>query len=469
MTSPTESQGQTAAGAARAAALTRRRFLIGLGTLAGGAALLAACGGSASTATSAPSAVPSVAPSATTAASAAPATIVASAAPSVTTAASTSPAASTATATTGAAATASRPATAATPSAAATVTRAATAAVAPGTAQATTAAIVAAATAFLATLSDTQRAAVSLAYPSDQQVATAANFSGRLGEQFGASVWSNYPISDVIRPGLKLGDLSDAQRQAAQALLAATFSKGGYQKILNIMAADQVLSDSGTNYASGAANYVLGLFGTPSTNTKWMLQYGGHHLGLNVTMQGGSLVLAPMLTGCQPATFTDASGTTIRPLGAESDKGFGLINALDATQQQQAILTYSVTDLVLGPGKDGMVLQPEGIPASSLNASQQTLLLDLIGEWVNILADAPAAAKLAAIKARLAETYFAWSGATTAGSASYFRVTGPTVIIEYAPQGGGPQGGGTGVQAGGINHIHTVYRDPTNEYGTGLS
>jgi hypothetical protein len=146
---------------------------------------------------------------------------------------------------------------------------------------------------------------------------------------------------------------------------------------------------------------------------------------------------------------------------------------LDAAQQKQAILSYAVTDLVLGPGQDGKVLQPEGIPAASLNADQQALLLDLVGNWVNILNDAGAQARMADIKAHLAETYFAWSGPTEVGSAVYFRVTGPTLHIEFAHQGAGGGGPGGGqqnpVQAGGANHIHTVYRDPTNEYGTELS
>ncbi len=92
------------------------------------------------------------------------------------------------------------------------------------------------------------------------------------------------------------------------------------------------------------------------------------------------------------------------------------------------------------------------------------LLLDLVGTWVNVLNDAAAQVRMADIKAHLAETYFAWSGATTAGSAVYFRVTGPTVHIEFAHQqaGGGQQ---NLVQTWGANHIHTVYRDPTNEYG----
>jgi hypothetical protein len=84
------------------------------------------------------------------------------------------------------------------------------------------------------------------------------------------------------------------------------------------------------------------------------------------------------------------------------------------------------------------------------------MLLDLAHEWVGILNDGAANAKMAEIKANLPRTYFAWSGATKNGGLAYFRIQGPTVIIEYAPQ------------QGDLDHIHTIYRDPTNDYGAKL-
>ena len=94
-----------------------------------------------------------------------------------------------------------------------------------------------------------------------------------------------------------------------------------------------------------------------------MLQFGGHHLAINVTMVGSSNVMTPSLPAAQPARYV-LNGQTIRPLGNENDKGFALINALDENQKKQAILNYEVRDLVLGPGNDGKVIQPEGMLAS---------------------------------------------------------------------------------------------------------
>ena len=107
---------------------------------------------------------------------------------------------------------------------------------------------------------------------------------------------------------------------------------------------------------------------------------------------------------------------------------------MDAAQRNQAILAYRVSDLVLGPGQDGRTIQPEGIRASALSPPQQTMLLELVREWTGIQNDSFAEARMADIRSRLQDTYFAWSGPTTNGSVAYFRIQGPTLVIEYAPQ-----------------------------------
>jgi hypothetical protein len=205
----------------------------------------------------------------------------------------------------------------------------------------------------------------------------------------------------------------------------------------------------------GEGEYYLAFLGTPSAAAPWMLQFGGHHLAINLTMAASQATMAPSLPAAQPASYT-VEGRTVRPLGNENDKGFALINALDDGQRKQAILGYRVSDLVLGPGRDGRTIQPEGIRASALTAPQQTMLVDLVREWTGIMNDAFAEPRLAEIRTHLPETYFAWSGPTANGSAAYFRIQGPTLVIEYAPQNS-------------VDHIHTIYRDPTNDYGAKIA
>ena len=347
-------------------------------------------------------------------------------------------------------------------------------AIEPATAADATGKTVTAANAFLAGLDNTARTKVSFPFNSDQKFK-----------------WSNFPPGMYPRHGLRLGDLNTAQRDALFTLLATALSKRGLQKVKEIMDGDEVLKNSEEGRAGpmgappdgpppggartdvppsgqrgrmdpqfGRDNYYIALLGTPSLTDPWMIQFGGHHLAINVTIVGKNNVMTPSLPAAQPAIYK-LNSETVRPLGRENDKGFALINSLDAAQQKQAILAYQVNDLVLGAGQDGKMVQPEGIKVSALNAAQQEKLLDVVSEWVGILNDEAATVKMNEVKANLAETWFAWSGPIMNGNPSYFRIQGPTIWIEYSPQ----RQRGAGLD---INHIHTIYRDPTNDYGARL-
>jgi hypothetical protein len=306
-----------------------------------------------------------------------------------------------------------------------------------------TARIVASAQAVVATLDEAGRAKLQFPFAGPQM-----------------TKWSNLPTGIFKREGVRLGDLTAPQRAAVMALLTTALSPQGYQKVTDIMRGDEVLRQGrggapagrgGGGVIFGEDEYYLAFLGAPSTTAPWMLQFGGHHLAINLTMGGSQASMTPSLPATQPATFT-VEGRTVRPLGAENDKAFALINALDEKQRGQAILNYRVADLVLGPGQDGRTIQPEGIRADAMTPAQQAMLLDLVREWAGIMTDAYATPRMAELRANLPQTYFAWSGPTTNGSLAYFRIQGPTLVIEYAPQNS-------------LDHIHTIYRDPTNDYG----
>jgi hypothetical protein len=268
--------------------------------------------------------------------------------------------------------------------------------------------------------------------------------------------WSNLPVTFVPRNGLALGELTKPQRAAALEVVAAVLSKEGYQKVIDIMNADdQLVKDKGNKMKFGTENYYIAVFGAPSTTKPWMLQFGGHHLGVNVTMVGKDAVLTPTHTGTQPDSFTRA-GKTVRPLGPENDLAFKLVNMLSTEQRKQAVLGAKPKNLVLGPGQDGKTITPEGLKCSVLDKAQKATLLELVGAWVNILPASAAANRMSAIKEKLDDAYFVWYGPTTNGSAAYYRIQGPNLLIEYAPQGG-------------TNHIHTIIRDPNNDYGKDLT
>ncbi len=348
-------------------------------------------------------------------------------------------------------------------------------------AQTATAKIVNAAKTFLSTLDEKQRQSVTFAFDDQQQ----------------RQRWSNFPIAMVPRAGMNLGAMTDSQRSAAMALLSSALSARGFEKVQQIMDGDEQLKGTDGGRGNGGPPpgrkggggppgggppgggppggrggggamfgkdlYYISMLGTPSEKIPWILQFGGHHLALNITIAGDQGILTPSLTGAQPALYT-LNGKTVRPLGGESDKALALLDALDENQRKQAILNYRVADLVLGPGQDGKTIQPEGLKASAMNEKQRTMLLGVVAEWAGIVHESAAAVRMAELKAEINDTWFAWSGATTAAAGSnitaYYRIQGPHVVIEYAPQ---PLGGDPSL------HVHTMYRDPTNDYGKKLA
>jgi hypothetical protein len=352
-------------------------------------------------------------------------------------------------------------------------------------AQTATSRIVSAANTFLSTLDQKQRQSVLFSFDDEQQ----------------RKLWSNFPISIVPRAGISLKEMNPAQRSAAMTLVSSALSPRGFEKVQQIMDGDEALKLSeaagpqsgrgrggpppgrdgggappgrgpdgppvgrggnrggGGGLLFGSDLYFISILGTPSQKSPWMLQFGGHHLALNITIDGERGVLTPTLTGAQPSLYT-ANGKNVRPLGQESDKAIALLNALDENQRKQAILSFRLADLVLGPGQDGKTIQPEGLKASSMTDKQRAMLLDVISEWGGIIHESAATVRMAELKADVNETWFAWSGPTTVtpgnNIAAYYRIQGPHLVIEYAPQqmGGDPS-----------MHVHTMYRDPTNDYG----
>ena len=304
--------------------------------------------------------------------------------------------------------------------------------------------IVDAANAFLATLSPSQKTAVLFAFTDAEQRAH----------------WSNLPLGLFTRKGLRRGEMNEAQRTALSNLLATILSSKGAKLVREQMAADDMLKKHGGNRPDliyGNEYYYASFLGAPSATSPWMFQFGGHHLGINATVVGPNVTLAPTHTGAQPVTFTSLEGERINIAEEEVARVAKLVGSLTEEQRRKAVISDRGIDMVLGPGQDGRTLHPEGLPGSEMTAAQKAAFLDLIKSRLEILNADHVAPKIAMAQKNLDNTYFAWYGPITGIGTSYFRVTGPTVLLEFAPQElfGSPE-----------QHHHNMYRDPTNEYGS---
>ena len=264
------------------------------------------------------------------------------------------------------------------------------------------------------------------------------------------SSWSNLPAQMFPRHGARVGDMSKAQLEALYAFLQVALGPEGFRKVREIILADELLG-AANNYRLGwgGDNYWFNLFGTPSSSAPWGWQLGGHHLAINATIVGNNITLSPSFIGIEPAHFTHR-GQRYQPLAAEVELAEQLWNVLN-NSQQMAALVATPGDVLAGPGRDGYLPPPAGLPVSEMDSQQRALLLQLINQWVHFLPDSAATTRRRAIEAHLDSTTFAWGQGRR-----YWRIQSPNLLIEFLVRGEVGSSGG---------HYHSIYRNPQNEYG----
>ncbi|NMM87973.1 hypothetical protein B2J88_27060 [Rhodococcus sp. SRB_17] len=312
----------------------------------------------------------------------------------------------------------------------------------------------AAAETFLQTLSAEQREQVLYAY--DDETKTTS--------------WSNFPVTFVDRAGINISDLTDEQRAAAMKVLEALLSDEGYDTVTGIMGGDEYLHENSTSTEDSLGQYYIAFYGDPSNTDAWEVQFGGHHLGINATLDGSadSITFAPTHLGIQPAVYTDADGNEIQPFDGIYTSAFAFYDSLSDEQKAQLYQGETVANMVCAPGSTCDYPTGTGLSGSDLTDEQKQLLLDVIANWVGLADEETTANALAKIEASLDETYVNWSGATeydmTQGDGIYFQISGPDVYVEFAAQQGSAGADVEGVTTSGWGHVHTIYRDPGNDY-----
>ena len=253
-------------------------------------------------------------------------------------------------------------------------------------------------------------------------------------------------------------------------MLEGLLSEEGYRSVTGIMGGDQFLLENSNSTDDSLGQYYIAFFGDPSDTSAWEVQFGGHHLGINATLDGteGSVTFAPTHLGSQPAVYPDADGNEVEPVAGMYETAFAFYDSLSEKQQAQLYQGEQVSNLVCAPGDTCDYPTGTGIAGSELTEEQQQLLLDVIANWVGLADEQTTAAALEQIKASLDETYVNWSGSTVydmaAGEGIYFQISGPDVYIEFSNQQGSAGADVAGYTTGGWGHIHTIYRDPSSDY-----
>jgi hypothetical protein len=297
-----------------------------------------------------------------------------------------------------------------------------------------------AAEALLASLSQEQRSAIRFAFGDDERL--------------------NWHFIPRERRGLPLRDMTEAQRGLTRALLETGLSPRGTSKVDDIISLELVLRELGGNPAVRDPElYFVTIFGDPSTDEPWGWRFEGHHLSLNYTVVDGAPVAwAPAFLGANPAEVREGSRVGLRALAPEEDLARELVRSLDAEQRAQALVdTEAPRDIITGNALEIDPLEPAGISITDLGPAQVDQLVRLVDEYLSNMADDLAASRRARLEGSdLSSIGFAWAGSLEPGGPHYYRVQGPTFLIEYDNT------------QNNANHIHSVWRDFDGDFGRDL-
>ncbi len=262
------------------------------------------------------------------------------------------------------------------------------------------------------------------------------------------------------RKGITWNDMTPAQQALAHAFLASGLSSRGYQQVETIMSLEQVLKEleQGRGPKRDAGNYAFSVFGTPGQHATWGWRFEGHHLSLNFTIVDGRAVAGPVFFGTNPATVLDGPRKGLRVLAVEEDLGRELVKSLTDSQRKTAIYdSKSPNEIITGNSRKAKPGPPVGLAAGDMTAAQQKLLMTLVENYAYRLRPELADQDLAKIAAAgFKEIHFAWAGGIVPGQPHYYRLHGPTFLVEFDDT------------QNNANHIHTVWRDSANDFGEDL-
>jgi hypothetical protein len=305
--------------------------------------------------------------------------------------------------------------------------------------------------------------------------------------------WAYFP-----RPskGLPLLEMDGKQQKLAHRLLAAALSYQAYAKVVTVMAFESLvdlLEDGRLSAFRDPRRYFLAIFGSPNDD-RWAWRFEGHHVVLNFTLAGGEVVSpTPLFIGSQPAQVSHEHTTVLRPCAEEEDAARELVASLDADRTRQAVISDIappdfvlmnapvVPDSVLPGDIDAPPLlanivaeakamqsaqrdalrfersRPKGLAASAMDGSQRKLLSELVDVYVERLPELLASIERERIeRTGIDGVHFAWAGETGRRRPHYYRLQGPTFLVEYDNT------------QNDADHLHSVWRDPDRDFGGDL-
>jgi hypothetical protein len=280
-------------------------------------------------------------------------------------------------------------------------------------------------------------------------------------------------IPKAERKGLQIKDMTEQQRKAALTLLRSSLSQIGYGKATKIMSLEALLRELEKGRQGPIRDperYYVTIFGSPAHEERWGLSFEGHHLSLNFVVDDDKVISStPSMFGANPATVMEqVTGvdieTGLRVLADEEKLAFDLVNSLSDEQRKSALLADTAPREIRAAGEaQPPTSPPEGLALEKLTPAQREVLKSLIGAYTNQMPEDVARQRLEEIEAAGWDSvHFAWAGSLQPGIGHYYRVQGPTFLIEFV---------NTQPDAAGnpANHIHCVWRDPRGDFAVPIN
>ncbi len=269
----------------------------------------------------------------------------------------------------------------------------------------------------------------------------------------------------IDRKGPRFHDFNESQKTAALNLLKSSLSEEGFRKSKEIMSLEQILRVIENNendkmrdgrHRRDPLNYHFSIFGDPTSGNPWGWRFEGHHLSLNFTSTDGKIRSAtPTFFGTNPGVIEITGHKDKEVLKKETSLSFQLINSLSSEQKKEAIFAeVAPPEIITTTQRKIEGFEQKGIFYNELTSDQQKMLIDLIDLYLNNYEHHFSSDYKGKIeKAGLEKLSFSWAGSLKPGTANYFCIQGPNLLIEYDNT------------QNNANHVHTVVRDPTNDYG----
>jgi hypothetical protein len=269
---------------------------------------------------------------------------------------------------------------------------------------------------------------------------------------------TNWNYVPMHRAGVPLSALDEQQKTFVDPLLHSALSPHGFETAKGIVAHESILADIENNPGRDPGLYYTAIFGQPSPRAPWAWRFEGHHLSVNATYVDGAQIVAPLFMGSNPARVPSGPKKGLRLLAAEEDLARALMNMLPEERRVRALLANrAFSEIVTRNDPKVRSLEIEGLAAAEMSDEERSQLRKLLHVYADRMNEASAQSQLERIdKAGFDKLHFGWAGSTEPGKPHYYRIHGPTVLIEYDNT------------QNNANHIHSVWRDLQNDFGGDL-